>query len=55
MLARALSINPRVLLLDDFTARVDTKTETAILKNISNNEYHKLVSKKNTHLTPKKK
>jgi ATP-binding cassette subfamily B protein len=37
MLARALAMNPTVLLLDDFTARVDTKTETAILKNISKN------------------
>jgi ATP-binding cassette, subfamily B, bacterial len=34
MLARALALNPRVLLLDDFTARVDTTTERAILRNI---------------------
>ena len=34
MLARALALNPRVLLLDDFTARVDTSTERAILRNI---------------------
>ena len=34
MLARALALNPKVLLLDDFTARVDTNTERAILKNI---------------------
>jgi ATP-binding cassette subfamily B protein len=34
MLARALALNPKVLLLDDFTARVDTNTEQAILKNI---------------------
>ena len=34
MLARALALNPKVLLLDDFTARVDGKTERAILKNI---------------------
>jgi len=34
MLARALALNPKVLLLDDFTARVDTTTEQAILKNI---------------------
>ena len=34
MLARALALNPRVLLLDDFTARVDTSTEHAILRNI---------------------
>ncbi|PWU06455.1 MAG: ABC transporter ATP-binding protein [Terriglobia bacterium] len=37
MLARALALNPRVLLLDDFTARVDTTTETAILKNLQEN------------------
>ncbi len=34
MLARALALNPRVLLLDDFTARVDATTERAILSNI---------------------
>ena len=34
MLARALALNPPVLLLDDFTARVDTTTERAILRNI---------------------
>jgi len=34
MLARALALNPKVLLLDDFTARVDTTTELAILRNI---------------------
>ena len=34
MLARALALNPTVLLLDDFTARVDTSTERAILRNI---------------------
>ena len=34
MLARALALNPKVLLLDDFTARVDTNTERAILSNI---------------------
>jgi ATP-binding cassette subfamily B protein len=37
MLARALSINPKVLLLDDFTARVDRKTEQKILCNLENN------------------
>lgn len=37
MLARALAINPRVLLLDDFTARVDTLTEKKILDNIHHN------------------
>jgi len=34
MLARALALNPKVLLLDDFTARVDAATEQAILKNV---------------------
>jgi ATP-binding cassette subfamily B protein len=37
MLARALAINPKILLLDDFTARVDTNTETKILKNLKEN------------------
>ncbi|MCW3464135.1 ABC transporter ATP-binding protein [Chitinophaga nivalis] len=37
MLARALAINPKILLLDDFTARVDTKTERKILANIQAN------------------
>jgi len=37
MLARALALNPRVLLLDDFTARVDTTTERKILENVHNN------------------
>ncbi|MCX6799926.1 MAG: ABC transporter ATP-binding protein [Candidatus Falkowbacteria bacterium] len=37
MLARALAINPRILLLDDFTARVDANTEKKILANISKN------------------
>jgi ATP-binding cassette subfamily B protein len=37
MLARALALNPRVLLLDDFTARVDTQTEKNILSNIEKN------------------
>lgn len=35
MLARALAGNPKVLLLDDFTARVDMQTEQRILKNIA--------------------
>ena len=35
MLARALALNPKVLLLDDFTARVDAKTERTILNNIA--------------------
>ncbi len=37
MLARALALNPKVLLLDDFTARVDTDTERRILANIEKN------------------
>ncbi len=35
MLARALALNPRILLLDDFTARVDAQTEANILANIT--------------------
>jgi len=35
MLARALALDPKVLLLDDFTARVDINTERKILKNIA--------------------
>jgi ATP-binding cassette, subfamily B, bacterial len=34
MLARALALNPRILLLDDFTARVDIRTERQILGNV---------------------
>jgi ATP-binding cassette subfamily B protein len=34
MLARALALNPRVLFLDDFTARVDAATEAKILANV---------------------
>jgi ATP-binding cassette subfamily B protein len=37
MLARALALNPRVLLLDDFTARVDATTERTILENVHKN------------------
>ena len=37
MLARALALNPKILLLDDFTARVDQQTEQKILKNVSKN------------------
>jgi ATP-binding cassette, subfamily B, bacterial len=37
MLARALALNPRILLLDDFTARVDSNTERQILANVLKN------------------
>ena len=37
MLVRALALNPRILLLDDFTARVDTTTERKILENVRRN------------------
>lgn len=37
MLARALALNPRILLLDDFTARVDRQTEKKILANLAAN------------------
>jgi ATP-binding cassette subfamily B protein len=37
MLARALAINPKILLLDDFTARVDTLTEQKIAENVQQN------------------
>ncbi len=37
MLARALAVNPTVLLLDDFTARVDNNTEQKILSNLQRN------------------
>jgi len=37
MLARALALNPKVLLLDDFTARVDPSTERTILNNVRQN------------------
>ena len=37
MLARALAVNPQILLLDDFTARVDSKTEKNILENVRRN------------------
>lgn len=37
MLARALALNPRILLLDDFTARVDANTERKILENVQRN------------------
>jgi ATP-binding cassette subfamily B protein len=37
MLARALALNPKILLLDDFTARVDSQTEQKILDNVALN------------------
>jgi ATP-binding cassette subfamily B protein len=37
MLARALALNPKILLLDDFTARVDSQTEQKILDNVARN------------------
>jgi len=37
MLARALALNPKILLLDDFTSRVDRTTENKILCNLLNN------------------
>lgn len=37
MLARALALRPNVLLLDDFTARVDARTERRILENVQKN------------------
>jgi ATP-binding cassette, subfamily B, bacterial len=40
MLARALALDPKVLLLDDFTARVDARTERKILANVRANYPH---------------
>ncbi len=37
MLARALAVNPKILLLDDFTSRVDRNTENKILSNLEKN------------------
>jgi ATP-binding cassette subfamily B protein len=37
MLARALALDPKILLLDDFTARVDSQTEEKILDNVQAN------------------
>jgi ATP-binding cassette subfamily B protein len=37
MLARALALNPRILLLDDFTARVDRRTANKIMDHIQAN------------------
>ena len=34
MLARALTVNPKILILDDFTARLDNVTEKKILDNL---------------------
>lgn len=41
MLARALAVNPDILLLDDFTARLDQQTEKRVLENMRAN-YPKL-------------
>lgn len=40
MLARALALNPRILLLDEFTARVDIQTEKSILEKVKKNYPH---------------
>jgi len=37
MLARALAANPKILLLDEFTARVDKQTEQKIWNNVAEN------------------
>jgi ATP-binding cassette subfamily B protein len=37
MLARALALDPKILFLDDFTARVDARTEKKILENVARN------------------
>lgn len=37
MLARALALNPKILLLDEFTARVDKNTEKKIFDNVQKN------------------
>lgn len=37
MLARALALDPKILLLDDFTARIDANTEQRILNNVKKN------------------
>ena len=37
MLARSLAMKPKILLLDDFTARVDIQTEKEILTNLEKN------------------
>jgi ATP-binding cassette subfamily B protein len=40
ILARALAIEPTILLLDDFTARVDARTEQSILAKLKTNYPH---------------
>lgn len=40
MLARALALNPKILLLDDFTARVDAQTQEKIITNLDKNYPH---------------
>jgi ATP-binding cassette subfamily B protein len=40
MLARALAQNPKILFLDDFTARVDVATEEKIIRNLERNYPH---------------
>jgi ATP-binding cassette subfamily B protein len=40
MLARALAQNPKILFLDDFTARVDVATEEKIIRNLEHNYPH---------------
>lgn len=37
MLARALAVDPKILFLDDFTARVDRNTEQKVLSNVAKN------------------
>jgi ATP-binding cassette subfamily B protein len=40
MLARALALDPKILLLDDFTARIDANTEKRVLENVAVNYPH---------------
>ena len=45
MLARALALSPKILFLDDFTARLDIQTEKKVLHNIATNyPYMTLIS-----------
>ena len=37
MLARALAVDPKILFLDDFTARLDGETQKKILENLRKN------------------